>query len=471
MRIGSATLRARMAWPLVFVSAAQAPAAADPFAEFRIPAHTRRSATLEVGLDGSWSNRVSFDTASRSDHFAGDLRLSTSWSRDSDAHVYDLTATLWTLRNRSRDRFDDGTSQRSSRREFFSTAVNLSAFTRTYPWQVPIGLELNANSRLEFNRDQVRIDEANADSRRHENRDMRQVLSFVTPGAALGWGRVRDATPVYRVRILEDRLLATGTLVRRPSEDATRQLIDLFAIAADFGAAHDRPERFFWRRIERVLIDDGALRGDGIDAYGLFRAVEGVAPAVFRDRARLRGVFAGAAVSALHEHSHAEIEEVSSTETSTSTNMREQTNNFDTFMVGPRLSAHRPFGWRWQFGVDTQVLFPLRAGEGGFDAETRARASFWIVDRWLAELNASHDRQVFEPRRQELPPADNWRVSTAALLEYYLEDHLALSFGVSQTQASEWRRNTQFQIGTTYRFWRGLDAGDLVSERAFEGPP
>src|SRR5262249_36178008 len=124
--------------------------------------------------------------------------------------------------------------------------------------------------------------------------------------ASVGFGRVRDASVVFAVEVLEERLTATGALARPPSPEARQRLAELFFQRDEFSSPHTRPERFFWNEVERILRDDGALTGDAIGAESILLALEAVRPLVpnsqSSDFVRFRGFFVGPQISATTQY-------------------------------------------------------------------------------------------------------------------------------------------------------------------------
>src|SRR5262249_49937216 len=106
----------------------------------------------------------------------------------------------------------------------------------------------------------------------NSSRDEYDVL--LSLDASASWGRVRDATPVYQVEVLEERLRETGTLHQPLSRHAREQLAALYTVEGDVAFAHQRPTKYFWRELERILREDGVLDPGGLDAYAVQRLLE-----------------------------------------------------------------------------------------------------------------------------------------------------------------------------------------------------
>src|SRR5205823_173566 len=81
---------------------------------------------------------------------------------------------------------------------------------------------------------------------------------LLTADVSLGHGRVRDATGVQLARLLEARLLEAGAIRAPLSRAAKERIAALYYLRPSLSVAHERPDRFFWREVGRVLREVGA---------------------------------------------------------------------------------------------------------------------------------------------------------------------------------------------------------------------
>jgi hypothetical protein len=302
-----------------------------------------------------------------------------------------------------------------------------------------------------------------------------------------GFGRVRDATVVFDVHLLEERLQATGALARPLSSAARERLAALLFVRPDYSWAHERPERFFWRDVEQLLSADSCLTSGRLDAFSLMRVNEGYRPTLGADFIRLRGFFAGPVASAAHSHvirhndryqedRYFEPGMPPSVTSSSRTNDLES--ELDRFQLGGRLEYHRPLGWRWQVDLATEALLPMRADEHGFSVASGGDVTWLIADRWKWSVDLSHSRAVFEPRHSDRLQYDDWSVTWSSVLGFYIEDRTDLYVELRQNQARQvWQsmdstrygRDTSFSLGLRYRFMGGYDGPRLIQVE--EMPP
>jgi len=303
--------------------------------------------------------------------------------------------------------------------------------------------------------------------------------------ATAGLGRVRDATVVFDVHVLEERLQATGAFTRPLSQAAREKLASIFYMQPRYSAAHERPSRFFWRDVEEILRADGCLAGEGLGAFSLTRVQESYDPFRGPRFTRTRGWFAGPAIMASHSHSIRRTESESQSRRydpalppavssrDTSLHVSQTSDRFD---IGGRLGYHQPLGWRWQVDVETAAFAPMRPGEEGFETTSSAQLVWLVADRWKADLGVDHIRAVFEPRDTDALEDDGWEVNWRARLGFYIEDRTELYAVLTQNQMRErghgdflgtpYHRATVLALGMRYRFLGALDApGFLTPQR------
>jgi hypothetical protein len=145
---------------------------------------------------------------------------------------------------------------------------SLGGSHRRYPWAVPIGFEAAANLggsyAQSWSAQDVRTflleSGGSIETNRSDNVERWSYQNSVAASASAGWGRVRNATGIYDALVLEERLLGTGALTRALSPAARRRLADVMYLRGALDTVRERPGRFLWQEIERVLSEDGALR-------------------------------------------------------------------------------------------------------------------------------------------------------------------------------------------------------------------
>jgi hypothetical protein len=481
--------------PLLFLAlclslALPAVAATDPFAEFRIPEHSWRSGFVAAGFSAGRNHQDGDGVYARASWLSSLLqsRLAGGWDSDALQYGYglELAGRVQTGHSRSgataleyRTRLDD--VDRSA-----AESWRLDGLLRSYPLQTPLALGISALATGDYGQNwrradnllsqefpEVRRSEARQTSADHVYQTLLHAELFA------GFGRVRDASVVHDVHVLEERLIETGALTRPLSAQARSKLAALYYVAPFYAQAHERQDRYVWRDLERILREDGALHGDGLDAYSVLRARERTAPA--RRPARQRGWFIGVAggITTTHFIARTEWQSIYRSYLDDvleyaflSENTRRSVDSYDQVLVGGEAEYHLPAGWRWQFDAWTRLTCPVRAGERGLDQSSGATASWYVSDRWAADASLQQSRSYFMPDGNGgLLMEDRWNTYAAAGIAYFLEDRTSLSLSFIEQQERAlysaysprvFRRGSRVALGISYRFLGGMDAPGLI---------
>ncbi len=350
--------------------------------------------------------------------------------------------------------------------------IGLSGWLRAYPWRTPIALTASTNHFLDMRQTFVATDgvaiSPPLEDRSSESYARGERVYSGQVALGTGVGRVRDATPVHQVQVLEARLTGTGALTRPLSADARQKLAALFSTQSDVGFAHKRPEKHFWRELERVLREDGALSPGSLDAYDLFRLLEPIStPSVVL---RQTGWFVGPTLLLYTRRGRSSEKDATSrsvldggTVVFTSGSSRSTTvdDRIDLVFTGLVAELHRPLDPRWQVDAWTSA-FLSEAGEF-LSVSSTASAGFIVSDRWLASLRLGHF--VFAPGHGLERNVRDWDVSLTGELSYFLEDAWALRLAVLEEQRHStfsFMRDGGLTLGITYVISGLFEAPGLV---------
>ena len=282
--------RAAAALTLMLATTDPAPSRADEFEDFRIPAHRVLLWTGSIDAGGSRSKSASDFTEIENGRFGASGATQWSWYYDSDPSYMALGAsgTVGGLAEGSsrlnQFSFAPATSRidEEFRRRFMNEGISANAALRRYPWEIPIGGSLVAAVTSQYGQQwgsddvetQQQVPPSSLDRIvRTSDERWQHATSFVGT-ASVVFGRVRDATAVYEVVVLEDRLREAGVIGRALSPAARERLAAITYERFALGTVRERPARTVWGAIEQVLRDDGALVDAGLDGYSIFRAVE-----------------------------------------------------------------------------------------------------------------------------------------------------------------------------------------------------
>jgi hypothetical protein len=83
----------------------------------------------------------------------------------------------------------------------------------------------------------------------------------------IGWGKIRDVTPVVSAIRLQERLKQLNLLNNDLSENTIEDLSEQFSKSIYYSQVHDRADKFFWQEIEKTLLNDGVSLA-GLNQYG-----------------------------------------------------------------------------------------------------------------------------------------------------------------------------------------------------------
>ncbi len=465
--------------------------AQDPFGDFRVP--DARSFSWVVSSvarwDGGDSNSPFSSTLDRSR--SADLSSFARLRTQSDRHVVEVRSDLagnWNRRrNSSVSRYDSYRDELWDAGDFDAYRAALVASTTRYWGDTDWGLDAAISATYAFTR------EGNVSNRHSSNAaypydylDMsaaeRRDYDGEGSGAlGLGLGRIRDATGVFSVQVLEQRLTATGRLRRPLSSGARQRLAQLFAISPLLGDAHERPGRYFWSEAERILREDEAITDGTLDAYSLIRLLE---PSTLRLRfTRLAGWHVSPRYVFVLARGHDDRDERSSRlirdagvpvidehwEDHSRTKLDQTSGRVQ--LVG---EYERPSGMRWQ----TRILSTVSYGDGASrlaSVSGNASVDRLVADRWLISASLAHEASSV--RRGGARGHPSWLLVAGVEAQYFVEDSWSVSASYRHTQARQeivyyqptfvrFDRRNNFQIGLTYRPVGRFEAPGLgISER------
>jgi len=447
-----------------------APSEADSaYGAYRIPAH--RWTQISADLSGGGSHRSANADGGfeqRRGEIRGVIGGRVVWGFDSDPSLLavGLSADVDAQRTHYESVFQYP-AQVSDRDDVFEQIlerVSLSGSWRRYPWAAPLAFTLATNNLYtltqRFQTGTTLYTYPSSTSKSLSSTGYGEWAYQGMLSAGTGFGRVRDVTPVYQAQVLEDRLRRTGALSRPLSHAARERLAALFTTQGDVSFAHQRPDKYFWEALERILREDGALERGTLDAYSAQRVLEPIVPTggVFRRR----GFFVGPAVVVATNRAHWREEQSNSflhyvgdslDFSSEFTSDVAESYRTDDIFTSLLAEYHRPLGLRWQVGASHSTSI----GEAGetLATFTSLSASYLVSDRWVGGVSAVHVLSATE--RGSARTVDRWRVAVNAELQYFLEDSWALRLRASQIQDH------------TSRIFTRLGSVDIGISRIFTG--
>ena len=464
----------------------------DPYADFRIPEH--RTFSWTVSSSANLFTAYSANSFNRDRGRRYDARLASplAWHAELDSRQYDLFIMPSVSWNRARfqsDQDDALIHQQVSKDRFDYQTLSAFASRNDYLGGGHWFLTYRASGSLAL-LDDIRSDNGRLVSGTLERLTgnalaLRSYSYLGTARVGAGLGRIRDVSGVYGAQLLEQRLLVSGALSRPLSPDTRRRLASLYYIEPDLAAAHDRPDKYFWREVERVLREDGALAGGALDAWSLQRLLEPASRMGTWRRGRGTALSVTIGGSSLRGHLDQDGEQHDLTYSGgllvsgfASTFSARQRLKQD--MVGPGLDFdfERPLGMRWQlefhaggtYGVDWTRPVRLQSSAG---------VTWLVADRWYA--SGALAQFVFSTRVNGVRAEPGWVAQATGAIGYWVEDAWSLELRLQQDQRmshylsttpeENYTRSGGLSFGLTYRPAGRFTAPGLgISERLTTTP-
>jgi hypothetical protein len=482
-------IRRALALSAVFTLLPSLSFADDPYADYRIPEHYWRSWTANLLGSGSRSvNQSIFGEPGISGQFSGSGMTSLIGGYDSDTRsdLYSMSLAAFGNRQHStvHSEFPPFSADRDNGDQSASEILSGFYGLSRYPWAAPLGYSVSANGSANLDQQwssssQVQTSPP-AEFHSTSNNTNGSATGSVALTGSVSWGRVRDATPVYQVQILEQRLLELGTITRPLSPHARERLAALYTVEFDVSFAHQRPTKYFWGELERLLTEDGALGPGGLDAYAVQRLLEPLAVSARGVVSRTRGFAIGPQVMLgktwTHDSGEAAYRDavvVDDTLFSSSELIvpRTRTDQHDeTIFSGAFVEYHRPLGMHWQVDGVSQGLLS-EAGEN-LIANTTVRATWQVADRWFITAGFLHN--LIAPGHGLERRPQRWSVTGDASVNYFFEDAWAFQLGYTQRQdrydSDLYTRQDTFQLGVTWQFSGRLTAPGLFEPMRLSPP-
>ncbi len=270
------------------------------------------------------------------------------------------------------------------------------------------------------------VDAGLAEKRYGELWDRTQVLqlSLNDAQAGLGYGRMRDAWPLYRavrlVRILEEEKVLTHQL----SDAELRDLGELVSRSWKLFYAHERAAKFYYDSLEAWLLHSGAIR-EPLPAYTLFRLDETAVIGSDQRRFGMRG-FITADVAGFFLSERHDLTDTAWTVLDTSIR--------PSYRIGWEFGGLG--GLRWSYGASAAYFlpWPVMPDSGvRHRAALAGTAAYDITDRLVAgyELDLEPAYRVAVARgayaRISLPAVQT------ATFSYYASERFAVRLGGNYT--------------------------------------
>ncbi|MGE5402661.1 MAG: hypothetical protein ACM3S2_19870 [Ignavibacteriales bacterium] len=83
----------------------------------------------------------------------------------------------------------------------------------------------------------------------------------------IGWGKYRNVTPVVSAIRFQERLKQLNLLNNNLSDKTIEDLAEHFSKQNYYSQVHDRPDKYFWQEIEKILVNDNVLPISSLNQY------------------------------------------------------------------------------------------------------------------------------------------------------------------------------------------------------------
>ena len=458
----------------------------DPYADYRIPEHYWRSWTANLQGSGSRNVSNSFDeTTAGTLTGSGYTSLYGGYDSDTRSSLYNLYLQANGDREHSSVRYEilPVVTDRDDGQQHASQSLSGAYAWSRYPWAAPLGYALSTSAIGVMNQSWNSTGEVQSqppvEYHSSSNVTTGEATGTVSLTASVSWGRVRDATPVYQVQVLEQRLLDMGTITRPLSTHAREQLASLYTVQSDVSFAHQRPTKYFWRELERLLTEDGVLGPAGLDAYAVQRLVEPISVGNKGLISRARGFAVGPQVMLSKSWTHNSGESANRSAVFFNDTLfnssefvvpRTRTDEHsESILSGAFVDYHHPFGMRWQVDGTSQGL--LSESGATLSANSTLRATWQVADRWFITGGLHH--VLTAPGHGLDRRVNQWRINGDASVNYFFEDAWAFQLGYTHQQMktpSAYSRQDGYTLGVTFQFAGWLYAPGLFAPMRLSPP-
>jgi hypothetical protein len=442
-------------------------AAADDFSDFRRPTQSGTRLFFLTNSEANWQYYGDKHGSDKSDLVNSNLSITLNKFRESDCSRWEtnVSTSLHLRRERQKDYYNgyyylSDQNTRLSRNREVGEQIELDLTGDYYPFQSDIGGVLNLASSIDLGQRwndtyQKRMElvwyhviEESSDA------EISEYRYEICGDAAIGFGKVRLASSVYSLHVLEERLMQLG-IIGLPLQTETRhKLIDLFSRYKEYSYRNELQEKYFWNDLESILLSDPAFRDCSLGAYEWFRLNENIKPGILDRRT---GFFGGPIVSCSYLYGKSRTSRNSSYLAYRNDSLiyaRWEGNESSSYEIAPDIanvflglggSYHRPLGIRAQ--LDAAVRFQLLVNPigHGYLSQSDYSLGYVLTDKLCLVNSLQYYRLIEAPNSQESIRTDEWTVDSSIELQYWVEDQISLDLSLSHYQG---RRHLAFPLST-----------------------
>jgi hypothetical protein len=212
---------------------------------YRLPDWGYRTWELGFGLNGSGTDQTAGETRQVSNSFATNLDTDFRLYRENEQRIQSLDLSAGGDYQRSHN----GTALNESSGHTLGGRLAAGGFRDQYLNDGPFLVGAAANVGQSYSE---RILDRTANGETVADRSFGRRGSYNVT-ARVGWGRVRDVTPLIRAQRLSERLTALGH--PRLTRAQVQEVAEVLAREQGYRTVLDRPERSFWDDVLAPMLD------------------------------------------------------------------------------------------------------------------------------------------------------------------------------------------------------------------------
>jgi hypothetical protein len=233
-----------------------------------------------------------------------------------------------------------------------------------------------------------------------------------------GYGRFRDAWPLFKAIRITEVLDEEGMLKQKLSDDRLLELADFISRAWKLFYAHERPARFYYDSLEYYLLNTGAI-SQRLPAYMLFRLDEGLALGSY-SRPFGKKIYVGAKI-------RADGKMTINCESNQAHTYLYRRN--DIYPVA-ELSYARPLGLRWTTLVSAIYQLSFQRQPFTHSFALNLKGGYQITDRILLNADMKLSTVYYQPVSSDNNEFFRLSSSTTLGTNYYLENRFSVEAGL-----------------------------------------
>lgn len=433
----------------------------DPavFTKFRIPSTDLRSLWLNTNLHFNSNKDIySHEQAPYPDYLSNDYSSNFNYSlspqylllHESEDMYFTISANLNGTYEHNYSSNENNQSLRSdkSKQNNYSAIINFSMTLNNYINSS--NFFFSAASSISVNMSQSKTDIISGSSSGNYRNSKSQNYSI---SLGIGFGKLRNVTPVVTAVRFQERMKQLGLINNDLSKKTIEDLAMQFFKQPYYSDIHSRPEKYFWKGIDDVLLRDGvSLQGLNMYAGSYLRESLNEVR-FFRQEGLIAGLNLQLKYSNTYEYPLIIMEDLTLGFNpyftfSHQLNLNSQFNFSVSFSGGPVISKHSDS--RQNYVISAQV---------GYNYELTDRLVCSIED--ISGYNITNRSNQYKSWSNQINfdfsyfVEDNIVLSSSYSLRYYYNNYTVYTNNQNPFYKSENLHNS-FNFGLTYYFDRGF---------------